>query len=104
MSAAVKQKPKMYGGLRPRFLVQRRIKKNGGQWDETKYVNEGSDWTTCSFIHEGVEREFIYSSWNGKFLVRQPDGSIITEEDGEMDGVPWYDFLLDLIYEPAVSA
>lgn len=96
--------PKMYGGIRPRFLVQRCIKKNGGTWNANKYVNEGSDWTTITFIHDGVEREIIYSSWNGKFIYEDERGKFITESSSEMDDVPWYAAFLDLIYEPKVSS
>lgn len=73
-------------------------------WDQTKY-DEGSDWVSFDFTaKDGTEKHVLYSGWNGKFLIREDNGEMVTECSDEYDDVPWYSELLNTIYKSAEAA
>lgn len=88
------------------------VKRAGGQWDSSAYDNNGSDWQFFQFfpkagfpgMPENTFATVMYSSFNGRFMIREEwleNNNIITESSDNLDGVAWYDELLDLLYEPA---
>lgn len=83
-----------FAGNRPLKIIERDVKKAGGEWDDSRH-DVGSDYVTFTFR----DRVVVFNTFNGKFIVKEGD-DIITEESTHMDGVDWYDALLALIYEP----
>lgn len=96
---------KMYKGNKPLEDIQKQVEANGWPWNQEKY-DQGGDWITFGFVHNDERFEIVLNSFNGKFMVQIDDGvgkehgRIVTESDDDMDGVPWYDALLDFIYLP----
>ena len=68
----------------------------GWPLDTRKYDQEGSDWVTFRWKHQGRVRPVIYSSWNGHFIVI--DGDNHHTERSADDCAPWFKDLLDLLY------
>lgn len=89
---------KKFKGNRPLAIIKREVLKRGGEWRQDKY-DAGSDYV--SFTFEG--KEIAYNTFNGTFIVRvfeKGEERFVTERDKKMDGVKWYDAILDLLYEP----
>lgn len=74
--------------------IKAAVKKKGWAWYQGKYDN-GSDYVTFQFD----TREVVYNTVSGRFIVEE-GGDYITEGSTHMDGVKWYDDLLDFIYTP----
>ncbi|WP_157831916.1 hypothetical protein [Thalassospira marina] len=73
--------------------------KAGFEVDTSRY-DDGGDWITI-FGRFADEHMFItYSSWNGKFIGKSPDGSFFNESSEELEGTDWYDAILDFLYIP----
>ena len=90
-----------FSGNKPLKVIERNVKRNGWPWDQSRFDN-GSDYITFGFEHKGHRVDVVYNTFNGKFMAN-PHGSkdIITEQEN-LDGTPWYDALLDFIYEPYI--
>lgn len=92
---------KQYSGVRPLHRIEMECYKNGWDFDRSRY-DAGSDYVTFEFRHGKKKVVVVYSSFNGKFIVKQGK-KMITESSTDMDGTPWYDALLDFIYLPLAA-
>lgn len=90
---------KKFSGNRSRAAVRAAVLAKGWRWDDERY-EAGSDWTTFGFEHDGRTFDVVWCSFNGRFIV-DDGGKCVSESSTNMDGVPWYDALLDFIYLPA---
>ena len=88
--------PQKFGGNRPLSEIKAKVKENGGTWDQSRF-DKGSDYVT--FTMKKNQPEIIYNTFNGRFITRDDDGNMVTEES-KYDGVPWYDQILNFIYTP----
>ena len=68
-------------------------------WDQSNWDN-GGDWVAFGFEFDAIRYDVVFNGFNGHFVVRTPSGDTVTHESDELDGTPWYDFLLNLVYEP----
>lgn len=89
---------KKFAGNRPLSSIKRRVKKNGWYWNDDEF-RSGGDWVSFQFVSHGHDVQVLYNGFNGRFLIRF-GGSLLSETSTEMDGVDWYDALLDFIYVP----
>lgn len=90
---------KKYKGNRKLDDIRKLVIERGGTWDQTAY-NRGSDYVTFEFIHKSLSPSVVYNTFNGNFIIKGDGGKYITERSKEMDGVDWYDDLLDTIFLP----
>lgn len=83
---------KQYAGMRKLQDIKRDVLKAGLSWNQLKY-DAGSDW-----VHFGNEGAHItYNTFNGTFIT-EVNGNYVTERSDYMDGIKWYDDLLDFLY------
>lgn len=75
--------------------LRRLCRRKGWTLDTSRY-DAGSDWVTFGWYFEGELIPDVYSSWNGRFLVRR--GNDIFSQYSTADGTPWFDALLSTLY------
>ncbi len=93
-----KKVTKTYSGNRPLEDIKRDVLKAKGYWHDLNFKG-GGDYV--SFGYKG--RNIAYNPLNGTFIVRaeaktEKFNGLVTERSIEMDGTPWYDELLNLLY------
>lgn len=93
---------KTFDRNRPREEIKAACEERGWEWDQSRF-DAGSDYITFGFQSGRKKVRVIYSSFNGKFIVKQ-GRDFITEASTGMDGTKWYDDLLDFIYLPSAAA
>jgi len=84
---------KKYSGNRSRDEIKKRVLAAGGTWDQSAY-DRGSDFTRITY----KGREILLGVF-GRFIIKEGK-KYITESSKDMDGTPWYDELLELLYIP----
>lgn len=94
LKMAVAKKPRMFSGNRTLTEIKRRVLAKRGQWNQSGY-DDGGDFIV--FHYQG--KKVLYNAFNGRFMIQRsgPLG-FITEASTDLDGVPWYEELLDLLY------
>lgn len=97
---------KKFNGTRPMEEIVRNFKAHGFQADMDRW-NRGDDWLVFRFgrIEGRPIANCLVCPFNGRFICN-PDGRLdpegmYNELDEDMDGIPWYDGLLDMVYVPA---
>ena len=93
-----KKQTKKFKGNRPLDEIKKAVLAKGWPWDQAKY-DDGGDYLTFGFVHEREHVLVVYNTFNGTFIGRPNNGEMFTERDTHMDGTPWYDALLDFIYQ-----
>jgi hypothetical protein len=84
---------KTFAGNKTRAQVKAQCKAAGVQFDERAY-KAGSDFT---FLRGGGAC-VAWSSWNGRFFGKTPDGIEFNSDSDEWDGEPWMQALLNFFY------
>ncbi len=77
---------KQFSGLKPLWRIEAKCGLKGWRFDKSKH-DAGSDWVTFEFKHGRKTFVVVYSSFNGKFIIKQGK-KLITESSTEMDGTP----------------
>lgn len=67
---------------------------------DTSCYDDGGDWITIFGRFANEDLRIIYSSWNGKFIGKSPDGEMFDGAREELEGIGWYDAILDFLYIP----
>lgn len=88
---------KKYTGNKNMKAIRHAVIENGWPWYQDKF-DQGSDYVTFGFMYGKTRFEVVYNTFNGRFLVRNSNGNIKTEESTECDKLKWYSALLDFIY------
>ncbi len=92
---------KMFNGPRPIKQITENMKKYGFFLDSTQY-DQGSDY--LDYYVGTIEGQRIMlvmvCPWDGRFIACDYDKTILGSERSNLDGIPWYDSLLEAIYEP----
>lgn len=96
---------KRFNGARPMEEIIENFKAH--QFDvDMRSWDKGDDWLVFRFgnIAGTIIHNCLVSPWNGRFICN-PDGRLdpegmYNELDEDMDGIPWYDELLTMIYVP----
>lgn len=73
---------------------------------DTEQYDHGSDHVTIDGIFAGRRMAIIYNTFNGRFLAPDDDGHLLTERSANLDGIDWYDAILEFLYvadEPAAE-
>jgi len=74
--------------------------KEKGFFIDTQEYEAGGDWITIVFETENEAYQFIYSSFNGRFIGRLNDGTMFHEQSTEFEDQDWYNAILDFLYIP----
>lgn len=92
---------KIFNGPRPIEQITENMKRYGFRMDSTLY-DKGSDYLDYfSGQIEGQKVLFVMiCPWDGRFTVSDYNMAVIGSERSNLDGTPWYDALLEAIYEP----
>jgi len=90
---------KQFSGLRPQKEYLENLKKIGYVINKTLY-NKGSDYIDAI----GSKYNILVNSFNGRFMVLDGNEVVATESSETLEGVDWYDQLLDCLYIPAEVA
>lgn len=90
-----------FSGNKPLSIIETNCRKNGWPWNSKSY-DQGGDYIVFGFEHLGRRFEILYNTVNGTFLTKH-GRTTITEKSIHLDGTPWYDALLDFIYEPETA-
>lgn len=69
----------------------------GFMLDTTKHDRDHSDFVTLGGVIGNRHVMFLYSVFNGTFFGETADG-VRFSETSPLDGEPWFDALLDLLY------
>lgn len=92
---------KIFNGPRPIEQITENLKKYRFHLDKTHY-NQGSDY--LDYYAGEIEGQMIMllmvCPWDGRFIACDFDKNLLGSERSDLDGTPWYDALLDEIYEP----
>lgn len=67
----------------------------GYQFDDEKYIKNGSDYVRVVGQFGDKQAAVLYSSWNGRFFGATTDGIQFSSENSDHDGQPWFDAMLD---------
>ncbi|MFA6718793.1 MAG: hypothetical protein WCS15_06915 [Prevotella sp.] len=90
---------KQFGGLRPENEYLDNLKKVGYVINKTLY-NEGSDYIDAI----SSKRLVLINSFNGRFMVLEGNVEVANESSETLEGVDWYDELLNCLYIPKEAA
>ncbi|MFL7904707.1 hypothetical protein ACJ41P_26505 [Azospirillum argentinense] len=71
----------------------------GIQLDTTRHDRDFSDFVTLSGVFGNQNVQLLYSVFNGTFFGETASGERFSETSS-LDGEPWFDALLDLLYVP----
>tara|TARA_R110000796_G_scaffold11478_2_gene38171 strand:- start:75002 stop:75346 length:345 start_codon:yes stop_codon:yes gene_type:complete len=65
---------------------------------DTSGYDDGGDWITIFGKFADTDIRIIYSSWNGKFIGKSPEGAVFSEASERLEGTDWYDAIMDFLY------
>ena len=58
---------------------------------------KGSDFVKITGMFADQALTVLFNTFSGRFIV-EIDGDYVNERSSELDGTPWYDAVLDLVY------
>lgn len=92
---------KKFAGNKTRDQVKAQCEALGLEFDDTKYEQEGSDYT----VIRGGGAEVLWSSWNGRFFGTTDTGVEFSSDNDTHEGEPWFQALLSFFYidKPATA-
>lgn len=90
---------KKFKGVRSLHQIRKEVLAKGGSWNQAQY-DQGGDFVLLRLPE--FPNDVLFNTVSGRFIVPDPDNQeeMLTESSAEMEGVEWYDALLELIYEP----
>lgn len=98
-----------FKGNRPLVDIKFKVlrKGEGAYWNDDKF-KAGSDYISFGYPLVGAKAkpyglDVAYNTFNGTFIIRGEDKNkreVFYTERSKLDGVKWYDDLLDLLYLP----
>ncbi len=88
---------KMFKGHLNHKQILAACAKAGFDVDTSRY-DDGGDWITIFGKFADTDIRIIYSSWNGKFIGKSPEGAVFSEASERLEGTDWYDAIMDFLY------
>lgn len=92
---------KQFGGPRPQEEITENLKKYHFFLDRTQY-DRGSDY--LDYYAGEIEGQpimlLMICPWNGCFIACDFHKNLLGSERSALDGTPWYDAVLEAIYQP----
>lgn len=92
---------KQFNGPRPRAEITKNLRKHGFFLDSTLF-DQGSDYLDyyAGLVKGQTIRLLMVCPWDGRFIASDFDKNILGTERSNLDGIPWYDAVLEAIYLP----
>jgi hypothetical protein len=96
---------KKFKGNKPISDIRAACEAHGWEYEQDGW-DKGGDWINFTFKHDqgAFSTNVLFNGFNGTFIIKGENGEMITERSTNLDGVPWYDALLEFIYEPLEDA
>lgn len=69
------------------------IRRRVSDWDQSNY-DQGAEWVSFSHGDQKVQLNVT----NVRFVVRQPDGGLLTESSPRLASMPWYPQFASIVY------